>query len=86
MIAGEELIAGQGMAGEDGVRLRLVEPAVSLIGHGEGAERHPAVEMQRLIDPEFDPIAGQLGGIRRLWFGGRAHGFSPDPPRFRFCA
>ena len=86
MIAGEELIAGEGMADEDGVRFRLVEPAVSLIGHGEGAERHPAVEAQRLIDPEFDPVAGQLGGIRRLRFGGRAHGFSPHPPRVRICA
>ncbi len=45
--AGEELIAGQGMAHQDGVGFIAIEPAIGLIGQGKGPEIEPGIELER---------------------------------------
>jgi hypothetical protein len=47
MLVGDELVAGQGMADQDGVAAVGVEPAIGLIGQGKRAEFDAAVEVPR---------------------------------------
>ena len=65
MLLGDELVAGQRMADQDGVRLVGVERAVGLVGHPIGAELDAAVEPERALDAQNRVAA--LG--ERLAFG-----------------
>jgi len=62
---GDELVARQRMADEDGVRSVCIQRAVCLVGEREGAELGSAVQAQLLFDAQFDTVAGQGdGGFR----------------------
>ena len=47
------LVAGQGMADQDGVAARGIELAIGLVGDLERAERHAGIELERLVRPEL---------------------------------
>ena len=85
MRLGDELVAGQRVADQDGVRLVGIERAVGLVGHAIGAELDAAVEPQRPLDAQ-DRVAA-LGERLAFGFGQvlehscvRSHGRSNEKP------
>ncbi len=61
MLAGQELVAGQRMAGEDGVGTRGVQLAIGLIGDGERAEIDAAIQRHLALLAEYRPESRQRG-------------------------
>jgi hypothetical protein len=72
---GGELVAGQGVADQDGVAARRIERAVGLIRDRDRAQLGAAVERKRPVDREPDAMAGQARGVQihDRQFGRRAH-------------
>src|SRR3546814_5894275 len=59
---GGELVAGQGMADEDRIRLVRVQPAIGLVRDRERPEFRAAIELQLLRRAEHDGTARQAQG------------------------
>jgi hypothetical protein len=79
MALGDELVAGQGMADQDGVGTLVVEPAIGLPGDGEGPERDAAIERQRRRHAEGGAMAGKVAGRAGAVSLQRGHGRSRSP-------
>ena len=62
----DELIAGQGMADENGIGFFGVEGAVGLIGEREGAEQALRIQAQLFVGSEFDAKTVGRVGRRRM--------------------
>ncbi len=60
VLVGHELVAGEGMADQDGVGLLGIQRAVGLIGQGDAGELRPAIERQPPV-AELEALAGQIG-------------------------
>ena len=58
---GDELVQGQRMADQHGVRLVGIERAVGLVGQGEGAQLDAAIEPQATLRAEYGRLAGAQG-------------------------
>jgi hypothetical protein len=59
ILADQELVPGQRMAGQDGIGACRVQLAIGLKGDGEGAEVDAAVQRHGAVFAEHHPVAGE---------------------------